>query len=106
MLSDVASVSQLLQESLLASSIHNVEEISNTIVNRIGLVGCKLLLRLVERAVGTCSHHQYHNNNNNNSNLNDASHVATGTQQRLALEQILDDYVSDQNVAIETCQIR
>jgi hypothetical protein len=91
----------------LASSIHNVEEISNTIVNRIGLVGCKLVLRLVERAVGTCSHHQYHNNNNNNNNnLNDAAHVATSTQQRLALEQILDDYVSDQNVAIETCQIR
>lgn len=53
LLSEATSVQQLLDDSLLSSSIANAESMSELIIERLGSVGCKTALRLVERAIGT-----------------------------------------------------
>ena len=63
------------------------------IIDRLGNVGCKTALRLVERAVGTVAR--------STMNVPDVDKA-----QLSALGRVLDDLAGDEVLAMETCTVR
>ncbi len=93
LLTDAESVRQLLSDSLPSLSASNVDCMSESIIRRLGNVGCKTALRLAERAVGTAERVD---------GLNDNELEAA---QLSALDEILEDLAGDEVTAQKLCEV-
>jgi hypothetical protein len=87
---------KLLQDSLIAKDLSNLSDLSELLVEKLGVVGCKTALRLVERAVVSCRAGDIGE---------DKTSDDKSRQLRNALQEILNDYVGDQGLKSETCAI-
>jgi len=92
LLSDVESVQKLLSDCL-SDQVEDAASLSETIISRLGKVGCKSALRLAERAVFTAGMHQ----NTSSDEMKSA--------QLSALESILDDLAGDEAMATKECEV-
>ena len=73
--------------------MEDTDAMSDMIIDRLGSVGCKTALRVVERAVGTVER-------------SPATVPDRKEAQLSALENVLDDMVGDDVLAMETCTVR
>lgn len=85
MLSDVESVETLLRDCL-PNQTESASKLSKVLIGRLGTVGCKTALRLVERAIFTAG-------------------MQGDTSQISALESILDDLAGDEALAAKVCEL-
>lgn len=92
LLADVESVEKLLTDGL-SDQIFDVKSLSETMVSRLGKVGCKTALRLAERAVFTAGMQK--------GALPDDMKSA----QHSALQGILDDLAGDEAMAARECEV-
>jgi hypothetical protein len=88
---DVSSVQTLLSESL--ESIADVEAMSQMVINQLSEVGCKTILRLVERAIFTAGIEQ-----ESPAEVKKAAQLA-------ALDDILQDFAGDEAIASRVCSV-
>lgn len=87
LLSDADSLQKLLNDCLGDQVADASSALSESIINRLGNVGVKTALRLVERAVFTASDE-------------------TKSAQLLAMEGILDDMAGDDAIASKVCEVK
>ena len=86
-LQDVESVQKLIDESLSSVTVADSANIARIIVDRLGEISCKTVLRLVERSV---------------VGINDDD-VNAATAQMTSLEEILNDLVGDEATTNQMC---
>ena len=87
-------VEKLLIDANLPGIGKDVNAMSELLVDRLGSVGCKTALRLVERAISTSARSNY-------GLIKDS----IGVTQLQALEEILDDLSGDEASAGQLCEI-
>lgn len=73
--------------------VEDAESMSEIIINKMGDVGCKTVLRLTERAIATADR------------MIDEANGSRKENQIIALEQILDDFVVDSASIGELCKV-
>lgn len=84
---------KLLSDGLHADSAVHVDRMANSIIERLGSVGCKTALRLAERAVATAGR----------GDTSDRDGL--GELQLTALSEILDDLAGDAVTAEKMCEV-
>ena len=94
LLTKSVEVNKLLSDANLSGIGKDIDAMSNLIIDRLGSVGCKTALRLVERAISTTAR--------NNQYAKDSTNYVT---QLVALKEILDDLSGDEDSAGKLCEI-
>jgi hypothetical protein len=93
LLSEAEDVRTLLADGL-GQVLPSVDAMAALMIDRLGQVGCKMALRLAERAASTAIFLG-----------NVASNEDLGTAQLNALEEILDDLSGDELTATRLCNV-